>query len=151
MNFPVGTVIASAPLPIDIVAVSDELKKINFNGYIIMSVNGNSFEEGVLFFKDGTFFAGITECAIIEKIFKGDDALKYIMNQTKGVGFFQTIQLSKSQVDLITAFDEKLLFSNKLDLKDLPKLIPNNFNENFVPEEQKSDVFGKYGLGSLIK
>ncbi len=151
MNFPVGDIIARAPLPIDILTVSNELKKISFNGYIVMSVKGSCFEEGVLFFRDGDFCAGIVECLFLEKVFKGDSALEYILNQTIGNGFFQTVQLSRSQVDLITAFDEKLLFLNKINLKELPKLIPSTFKDNFVLQDESINVLEKYGLNSLKK
>ncbi|MDD4250985.1 MAG: hypothetical protein PHX27_02225 [Candidatus ainarchaeum sp.] len=151
MNFPVGEVIAKAPLPVDIITVVTELQKINFNGYLIMSVMGSSFEEGVLFFREGDFCAGIVECENINKTFKGDASLDYIINQTIGKGFFQTVQLTRSQVDLITAFDEKLLFLNKINLKELPKLIPSMFRDNFVFLEKNEDVLGKYGLSSLKK
>ncbi|MDD3083741.1 MAG: hypothetical protein PHP82_01840 [Candidatus ainarchaeum sp.] len=151
MNFPVGDVIAKAPLPVNIVTVANELKKINFNGYIIMSVNKNCFEEGVLFFREGDFYAAMVECVFAEKNFKGDNAIEYILNQTVGNGFFQTVQLVRSQVDLVTAFDEKLLFRNKINLKDLPKLIPSTFRDNFILQEQNEDILNKYGLSSLGK
>jgi acetylornithine/succinyldiaminopimelate/putrescine aminotransferase len=59
---------------------------------------------------------------VIKKLIKGDEAFSYFFKQTKGKGFFHLVELSRSQVDLVTAFDEKLVLVNKIPLKDIPKL-----------------------------
>ena len=151
MNFPVGEVISKAYLPINLEVIIPELKKINFNGYLIQTIKGECIEEGVLFFRDGEINAVIVECLNAKKTFKGNEAIPYFLNQTKGNGFFQTISLTRSQVDLVTAFDEKLLVTNKIALKDLPKLIPVKFEDKFKLLSQESNVLDKYGLSGLKK
>ncbi len=149
MNFPVGEVISKAYLPISLQTVAEELAKINFNGYIVQTVSASSVQEGLLFFREGSFNACIVECLSAEKTFKGDEAFTHFLNQTVGKGFFQTIQLTRSQVDLVTAFDEKLLLSNKVNLKDLPKLIPDTFEDKFSLPQVEESFLDKYGLGKL--
>ncbi len=151
MNFPVGQVIAKSALPVNFQTIVSELTKISFNGYLIQTVRGKCVEEGVLFFREGTLNACIVECLALNKILKGDEAIDYFLNQTRGNGFFQTVQLTRSQVDLVTAFDEKLLLANKINLKDLPKLIPSSFEPKFNIEESKSNLLEEYGLSELRK
>jgi hypothetical protein len=151
MNFPVGEVISKSHLPITFEKIALELEKIRFNGYIIQTVESSVIEEGVLFFREGEFNSCIVECLAKEKTFKGDDAVPFFLNQTKGKGFFHTIQLTRSQVDLVTAFDEKLLLKNKLPLKNLPKIIPWSFEDKFIENGVDEDVLEKYGLSSLKK
>jgi hypothetical protein len=151
MNFPVGTVITKAPLPINFTTVAEKFESIGFNGYIIQSVKGQCIEEGVLFFRDGKMSACIVECLSLKQTYKGDEAISYFFNQTKGEGFFQSVELSRSQIDLVTAFDQKILLSNKISLKDLAKLIPSKFRENFELSDEKTDLLTSLGLGELKK
>jgi len=149
MNFPVGTVVfkGSSPYKLEEIAANAIGKK--FNGYIIQSISAHFIEEGVLFFRDGEMVACVAECLALSKSFKGKEALDFFLNQTKGKGFFQVVDLSRSQVDLVTAFDEKLLLGEKLALKDLPKLIPVTFSNRFEPSEKGSDLLETYGLSEL--
>ncbi len=151
MNFPVGNVLSRAPLPANIKELLTELENNLFNGYLVMSVKGDCIEEGVLFFKEGEPIAAIAECLFFEKTFKGKEALKYVMNQTKGDGFFQTIELSKNQIDLVTAFDGKILLGDKINLKDLSKLIPDKFQQYFEISECDDEAVDRYGLSCLKK
>lgn len=151
MNFPVGEVIAKAYLPVNFETVFNGLQRINFNGYVIQTIRGNSIEEGVMFFRDGQLNACLIECLGSDKVFKGEEAIPYFFNQTRGVGFFQTVSLSRSQVDLVVAFDEKLILKNKITLKDLPKLIPNSFVDKFELSINTENVLEKYGLNALKK
>ncbi|MFA5763371.1 MAG: hypothetical protein WC915_01005 [archaeon] len=149
MNFPVGDIIAKAYLPVNFNTISSELEKINFNGYIIQSVKGSVIEEGVLFFRDGKINACIVECKTSKITLKANEAFNYFLNETKGQGFFQTVKLTRTQVDLVTAFDEKILIKSEVNLKELAKLIPDSFTDKFNIPVEKEDVLNKYGLGSL--
>lgn len=149
MNFPVGNVVSKAHLPINFELVFNEFNSRKFNGYIIQSVKSNCLEEGVLFFREGEMIACMVECLKLKQVYKSNEALNYFLSQTKAVGFFQAIELTRSQVDLVTAFDEKMLISNKISLKDLPKLIPNKFESKFVINDDKKDFFEKLGLDVL--
>lgn len=135
-------------VPLDIVSVSQKLLDKKFNGYLILTIRGHFIEEGVLFFRDGEIAGAIVECLALENTIKGPEAVSYFLNETKGVGFYHCIELTRSQVDLITAFDEKLL-APKIVLKDLPKMIPNAFLPKFERAGEKKSALETYGLGEL--
>lgn len=142
MNFPVGEVIGKGKFPSDFLKIVNDLANKKFSGYVIQSVVNDCFEEGVLFFKNGDVIGCTAECLSVNFLANGNDALKYFFNQTKGDGVYQIVSLSGSQVDLVTAFDKKILLSNKLNLKGLPKLIPIKFQSNFKKtiEKSKKDI-----------
>ena len=148
MNFPVGGVVSKGEVPFDLAGVSQGLFEKKFNGYLVLSVRGELVEEGALFFREGELVACIVECLAIERTLKGNESLEFFFNQTKGSGFYQCVELTRSQVDLIMAFDEKLLV-NKIALKELPKLIPSTFSSRFERPTGKQDALFAYGLGEL--
>ena len=150
MNFPVGTVQNQGALPTDVVLLANELATKKFNGYIIQSVKGEVIEEGALFFRDGMLSACLVECSLLQKTIKGKEALEFFLNQTKGKGFFQVVELTRSQVDLVEAFDETLIL-HKVNLKELPKIIPVRYAIRFKSEVKKENILERYGLSDLKK
>ena len=148
MNFPVGSVVSKGDIPFDFVPLAEQLSNKKFNGYIIQSVRKSFVEEGVLFFREGQICACIVECLVVQRSLKGNEALEFFFNQTKGNGFYQCVELTRSQVDLVTAFDEKLL-TNKIVLKELPRMIPSAFSPRFERPEDKVSALDTYGLGEL--
>ena len=148
MNFPVGEVAEKGSVPFDFSIKVQEVLSKSFNGYLVVSVRGHFIEEGTIFFKGGEIIACIVECLAAERTLKGNDALEFFFNQTKGKGFFHLVNLTRSQVDLVTAFDEKLLV-NKIDLKELPKLIPSVFSVKFEKPISEKNVLESYGLSEL--
>ena len=151
MNFPVGLVVSKGQLPNDFSALAGQLNSKRFSGYVIQSVKSHYIEEGTLFFREGEAVACVAECLALGRTVKGKEAFDFFLNQTKGMGFFQAVELTRSQVDLVTAFDEKLLLGDKINLKDLPKLIPIAFSGKFEPEARGADLLESYGLGELGK
>jgi hypothetical protein len=149
MNFPVGMVIQKGAVPFDVKIILQELQTKSFNGYIIQSIKSASIEEGILFIREGKPVASIVECLRVKQILKSMGALTQFLNQTKGKGFFQVVELSRSQVDLVTAFDEKMMFGQEITLKDVTKLIPSTFAEKFANEGSEVDIFEAHGLGGL--
>jgi len=150
MNFPVGAVVSKGELPTNVTTIANELGSKKFNGYIVQSVKGEVVEEGVLFFRDGKISACIVECTSFKQTFKGREAVELFLNQTMGKGFFQVIELTRSQVDLVEAFDE-ILMVREIALKDLPKLIPNTYATRFKGEIEKENFLDRYGLSELRK
>ena len=150
MNFPVGAIVGRGEIPTDFIALASDLLEKKFNGYIIQSVKGKVIEEGALFFRDGRLSACVIECLALKQLFKGKEALNYFLNQTKGKGFFQIISLTRSQVDLIEAFDETIML-REINLKDLPKLIPLTYATNFKGAAKIESVLERYGLSELKK
>ncbi len=150
MNFPVGSIVSKGDLPISFEDLAEHLFEKKFNGYVVQSVSANFLEEGVLFLREGNFFACCVECLGVKQLIKGDEALNYFLNQTKAKGVYHIIELGRSQIDLITAFDEKLILVNKIALKDIAKLIPITFEPLFkAPVEKDKLNLDDYGLGEL--
>jgi hypothetical protein len=148
LNFPVGEVTDKGITPFDFVQKAQELLSKSFNGYLVLSVRGHFIEEGAIFFKGGEIIACTVECLAAERTLKGNEALEFFYNQTKGRGFFHLVGLTRSQVDLVTAFDEKLLV-NKIDLKELPKLLPSVFSVKFEKQINEKSALEAYGLSEL--
>jgi len=150
MNFPVGPILNKGNLPADILEMSTDFELKRFNGYIIQTVKGDVIEEGSLFFRDGKISACLVECQSIKQKIKGKAGLEYFLNQTKGKGFFQVVELTRSQVDLVEAFDETIM-THEINLKELPKLIPNSYAIRFKAEAKKENILERYGLSDLKK
>jgi hypothetical protein len=148
VNYPVGQATIKGDIPFDLAALSQKLSQDLFSGYIIQSVKGTFIEEGVLFFRDGELSGCVVECLPAQALLKGNEALPFFLNQTKGVGFYQCVELTRSQVDLVVAFDEKILI-DKIALKDLPKMIPSAFLPRFAKAQSAKDALETYGLGDL--
>ncbi len=148
MNFPVGEVVDKGKVPFDFVQKVQDLLSKSFNGYLVLSVRGHFVEEGAIFFKGGEIIACAVECLAAERTLKGNEALEFFYNQIKGRGFFHLISLTRSQVDLVTAFDEKLLV-NKIDLKELPKTLPLAFSVKFEKNIGEKSALDTYGLSEL--
>jgi len=148
LNFPVGEVSGKGSAPFDFAEKAQELLSKSFNGYLVLSVRGHFVEEGAIFFKGGEIIGCIAECLAAERTLKGNAALEFFYNQTKGRGFFHLVGLTRSQVDLVTAFDEKLLV-NKIDLKELPKLLPSVFSVKFEKQINEKSALEAYGLSEL--
>jgi hypothetical protein len=148
LNFPVGEVVDKGNVPFDFIQKVQELLSKSFNGYLVISVRGHFVEEGALFFKGGEIIACAVECLAAERTLKGNEALEFFYNQTKGRGFFHLVGLTRSQVDLVTAFDEKLLV-NKIDLKELPKTLPLVFSVKFEKNIGEKSALDAYGLSEL--
>ncbi len=148
LNFPVGEVNSKGTVPFDFLLKAQDFLSKSFNGYLVLSVKGHFVEEGAIFFKGGEITACIVECLAAERTLKGNEALEFFFNQTKGRGFFHIVSLTRSQVDLVTAFDEKLLV-NKIDLKELPKILPSVFSVKFEKPISEKSALEAYGLSEL--
>lgn len=151
MNFPVGKVVSKGELPAKFDELAESLAVKQFNGYVVQSIRSHFIEEGVIFFRNGEIVACLVECLALNKSVKSKEALDFFLNQTIGKGYYQVVELSRSQVDLVTAFDEKILFEDKITLKDLPKLIPLKFLPRFEPVKGEENLLEAFGLGALRK
>ncbi len=143
-----GAVLTKGESPYDFLAKAQELTEKAFNGYIIQAISGHLVEEGAIFFREGEIIGCIVECLAAGKTFKGNEAKEYFFNEVKGMGFYHCIELTKSQVDLVMAFDEKIL-GDKINLKELAKLIPSAFVPKFERVGAEKSALEAYGLGDL--
>jgi hypothetical protein len=133
----------------------NELSKysININSRYVKILTGKKAQVDLnTLVKEFNLFSELA-CGYIEIILKNEEnkineALEFFYNQTKGRGFFHLVGLTRSQVDLVTAFDEKLLV-NKIDLKELPKILPSVFSVKFEKQINEKSALEAYGLSEL--
>ena len=135
MDFPVGSVVEQLQetKTSDFSQKLSVLQQQNFTGYIVETIDGvYGLEEGMLFMKQGQVIACLHRFESNGYELRGQEALQFFFNGARATGFFDVVQLSNQQIDLVTAFDEKLLLTQQLDLKDLTKLIPVAYSTQFV-------------------
>lgn len=149
MNFPVGKIVLKGTIPFGFESIAKSLIDGGFNGYVIQTVKASCIEESVLFFREGKMYACFAECLLAKAVFKGKEALDFFLNETKGKGYFQVVELARSQVDLVAAFDEELMLPAGLSLKEAVKMVPAFFSDNFRIEKKEENVLEPYGLGDL--
>jgi hypothetical protein len=164
LNLPVGTTkkqavsIKATDLKKDVSALMVQ----GFNGYLVVTIEGYAgIEEGVFLFKAGSLYGSIYEYVNFEITVYGDIALTQAFNATAAeFGVFDICELSKQQVDLIVAFNEKVQVSQQILQKDIQRFFPQKFDSNYAKktlesvvkkEESKYDVFKKIGLGDISK
>ena len=128
----------------------------NFTGYVVSTVDGfNGIEQGVLLFKKGKVGGAYYEFVSHGIEVNGDSAVRLVMNSLLAVhGVIDINALTAQQIDLITAFQEKILVSGEIDTKKLSKLYPKKYSlelaKQYVqqkPEEEtRFDIFKQRGL-----
>ena len=162
MNIPIGEVEAqhipfSESEPFSKIA---ELMKSGFNGYIVATAEGVSgLEEGLLMIRDAAIIGAVFDALRVNKQFHGVSALRLVLNLLKAKkGVYDLNKLSKQQIDLIMAFNEKIKLLKIVDAAILSKLQPKAYNAEIVskelvieagPAESKSNILKKFGLGSI--
>lgn len=162
MNIPIGELVEeSIPLKnIDIGQKLSALMEESFIGYLVLTVEGSSgIEEGLVLIKAGEAVGAIYEYVKFEKSLYGDTAMQHLLNAgLVEFGIVDVGTLTKQQIDLIIAFNEKIELGKHLTQKDLPKVLPKKYSVGFAEEalgeklkkkESKFDVFKKLGLGKV--
>jgi len=164
MDLPVGDIKERHLLlkQTDIVKKISELMKKGFSGYAVLTIEGRSgVEEGAAILLQGSIIGAIFEYIKFDRKVFGDSALLHFLNASRadfGVG--DIVLLSKQQIELILAFNEKIELGKAVEEKDLHKLAPQEYNpkfaENFLGEElqtkeSKFDVFKKIGLAEFSR
>lgn len=113
MNLPAGTPLKTGldVANVDFYALVKELGKIGFNGYVCIATAGEAgFEEGTLMFDEGKPVASIYEYYKYRKTYFGDDAFKRVLNASAAKdGVVDVFELTKEQVHLVLAFNEKAI------------------------------------------
>ncbi|MAG22257.1 MAG: hypothetical protein CL943_03050 [Candidatus Diapherotrites archaeon] len=164
MNIPIGTLVEEniSLKGTDIKQKISTLLEQGFTGYLVLTVEGRSgIEEGLLLLKNGLAVGAIYEYVKFAKSFYGDHAFEQLFNSSLAeFGVMDIGSLSKQQVELIIAFNEKIEFKKALEPKELEKLVPKKFDadvaekalgKKFKKKESKFDVFKKLGLGGVSK
>jgi hypothetical protein len=162
MNIPIGKVEAehipfseSEPF-----AKVGQLMKSNFNGYLVATAEGFSgLEEGLLMISDASIIGAVFDGLRVNKQLYGVSALRLVLNMLKAEqGVFDVNKLSKQQIDLIMAFNEKIKLLKAVDADTLQKLQPKAYDTAIVSKElmveeglpeSKSKLLKRFGLGSI--
>ena len=162
MNIPIGTLVEENVSLKDFKLDKKLLSLMNegFTGYVVLISEGRSgMEEGLALIENGLLVGAIYEYIKFGKSFYGDHAMEQLLNSGLAeFGVMDVGSLSKQQVELIIAFNEKIELGKKLESKELQKMLPKQYNAKIVEKalggelkkkESKFDVFKKLGLGGV--
>lgn len=162
MNIPIGNV-EEEHLSF---SESNPLNKINhlmqsgFDGYVVATIEGISgLEEGLLLLKGKEIVGAVFDALRINKQLYGVPALRLSLNLLKArKGVFDVNRLSRQQIDLIIAFNEKIRLAKPITMPMLPKLLPSKYKPDIVSKELAVDLgvsetkyklLKRLGLGSI--
>jgi len=100
---------------LDFQGLLKELARKAFTGYLSVMIRGaGGLEEGTLIYDSGKMIACTYEYLRYDKLLFGSDAFPRIANASAAKkGVVDLYQLSADQVKLITAFNDKMVFSPK--------------------------------------
>ena len=162
MNLPVGNVLKEGVNLKDVKFsnIISTLMKEAFTGYLVLTVEGYSgIEEGLILFRKGKIIGSIFDYSKFQVTVYGTSALEQSFNSSNvPFGVFDICALSTQQVDLVTAFNEKIKIEITVTAKNLNKLISKKYETKYAKkvlanalkrEETKFDVFRKLGLSSI--
>lgn len=162
MDLPVGEVKEKNIVlkEIDIFKKISGLMQKDFSGYAVITIEGRSgVEEGAALVLKGELIGSIFEYLRFDRKVFGDSALLHFLNASRAdFGIMDLVSLSRQQIDLIIAFNEKIELGKPVSPKDLQRLVPDSYNpkfaENFLgkeleKKESKFDVFKKIGLAEF--
>lgn len=133
-----------------------------FNGYIVITIEGYAgIEEGVFLFKAGNIIGALYEYTNFDIMVYGDFALQQAFNAAAAdFAVFDLCELSKQQVDLIVAFNEKIQIQQAIQQKDAGRYFRQKYDSGFAQktlhevvkkEESRYDIFKKIGITDITK
>ena len=98
---------------LDFSGLLKEFSRKLFTGYLAFTIRGKGgIEEGTIIFDSGKLVACTYEYLRYDKLLFGSDAFPRIVNATAAKkGVVDLYQLSADQVKLITAFNDKMVFT----------------------------------------
>lgn len=162
MNLPVG---AAKESGVKLVKESffqklKELMNQDFTGYLVLTIEGyKGMEEAIFFFKKSAFVGSMYEYNNYSETLYGEESLKHIFNAAAAEqGVFDIYNLTSQQLDLITAFNEKILFKETIKQDKLDSYKVNSFeivhakrvlDKKVSSNESKMDILKKFGLGKI--
>ncbi len=162
LNFPVGDSVQQ------LMRLSDfrsdkvlELLHNKFSGYVVVTISGiTGIEEGLLFFLEGVVSGAAHTFDSSDSAVFGTHALELFFNALAAEkGIVETYALSRQQVELILALEEKIsaeepkrglssLFVKSYSPELAQKLLPV---QEASEELHKFEVLKKFGLSDLAK
>jgi len=158
MDLPLGTSLRSGLKTgeTNLLQILSNMISKGFSGYIISTVEGYlGIEQGMLLFKKGRAAGAYYEFVSHSVEVSSDPAVRLILNSFLARhGIIDINALTIQQIDLITAFQEKILTSEPIDEKKLNRIFPKTFNKELakqyvkqkVEETTRFDVFKQTGL-----
>ena len=162
LNLPVGTMRKQAAIvkETDLKKQFTDLMYNGFNGYIVLTIDGYAgIEEGVFLFKNGIITGSLYEYTNFEITIFGDFALQQSFNAAAAeFAVFDICDLSKQQVELIVAFNEKIQLAQQISQRDVARYFKQKFDTSFAEktlqqvvkkEVSKYDIFKKIGLTDI--
>ena len=162
MNIPVGEVVEQHKNFTEI-APFEKLKQIldsDFDGYFVAVIEGISgLEEGLLLIKEKKIVGAVFDSLRLNKQVYGPLALRLVFNLLKAKkGVFDLNKLSRQQIDLIIAFNDRITLLKPVEKQLLSKLEPNSYQEALVSKilelelessASRHNLLKKLGLGSI--
>lgn len=131
-----------------------------FSGYIAATVEGGSgLEEALLLFREGEAVGACFEAITAGERFFGIAGLRLCLNLlAAGKGVFDVNSLTRQQVDLIIAFNDKVALKKPLERKTFSKLLPASYSPEIVSrvlkgvsgeKDAREKALKRFGLGSI--
>ena len=155
MNIPIGKVVEEhqSLSDNDPFAKMEKLLKSGFNGYLVATIEGvTGLEEGVLMMKQSQVVGVVFDALRFNKQLYGLKALRLVLNILKAKkGVFDLNKLSKQQIDLIMAFNEKIRLPKEVDRSIMLKLKPSEYKADLVSKELAVDLSQKDTRYNLLK
>ena len=164
LNLPVGTIQQQAVSvkTVDLKKQFQNLMNQAFNGYIVVTIEGYAgIEEGVFLLKNGLLFGSLYEYTNFDITLFGEFALQQAFNAAAAeFAMMDVCELTKQQVELIAAFNEKIQLPQQFSAKDIGRFFKQKYDSSFAQktlkeivkkEESKYDVFKKIGLTDISK
>lgn len=162
MNLPIGEVLQQgiSVKELDTKALVVSLIEKKFSGYVVVTIDGfDGIEEGAIMFKEGHMVGSFYTYDNFNISVFGNSALQQAMNALVAEkGIIDIVALSNQQVDLIIAFHDKVKVSVGIDKKNLDKIFPKSFSQEFAKKvlgdvikehESRKSVFKRLGLSEL--
>lgn len=143
MDLPLGTSLRSGIKTgeTDLLQVLVNMITKGFSGYVISTVEGTSgIEQGMLLFKKGEVNGAYYEFISQGIEVSGDSAVRLVLNSFLAKnGVIDINALTIQQIDLITAFQEKMLISENINTKKLNKIYPEKFDQKLTEKYTKKE------------
>lgn len=164
LNYPVGETVEEALelSKIDPKEFVGRLLSSSFAGYMVVTIEGFSgIEEGVLFFRDNLLVGAAFSYDHYDLGVFGDVALESFFNALASKrGIVDVYRLTKQQLDLILALDERTAVARPIGKEGIDKKLRAKYDSFFGRQAlqgmQKvvrpaSDLIKKIGLGDIAK
>lgn len=162
LNYPVGESMGEG-LRSDKLETASFLKTFfvpAFSGYVVVTAEGFAgMEEGVLFFRDGFPVGSAFSYDFFDVQVFGDASLDSFFNALAAKhGVVDVYRLSKQQIELILALDERTALNASFPAESLPKKVRSSYDPSFARSTvqgldkmvtRSDELLKRIGLGGL--